>query len=375
MPIGLSPRAVCCWYTPAGTHVDPLLDLLTHPEAATFLRAIRAAPDDDTTRLVFADWLDEHGEPNWAQWIRTQCLAPSSDDEARQWAERWNDTFQRCFGALHAPQSTPTPGEMGVCRGFLEVAVCELSQWVPSGAALVRHPMAVVRGVRFTDSRPEHRDGTFNWYATDGNFPYGEYLPRELWDVLATDGSGTELPIDADVPVEALAYPTENAALHDLAHWGLRYAWHFAPDHATPPDAPADSAHGFHQLLDANPAEHGLRLTFAQWLAARWDPRAEGFRALALARRAPTRRGGQWVWDWNRFPAWERQLRLPARDPDDLDASGMTRHCLPQQWFDELSTNAFGSRREAEWAAVRAWFVMDRSTRTAVLTAAGHTHS
>ncbi|MBP3958733.1 TIGR02996 domain-containing protein [Gemmata sp. G18] len=29
----------------------------------TFLRAIRASPDDDTVRLVFADWLDEHDDP------------------------------------------------------------------------------------------------------------------------------------------------------------------------------------------------------------------------------------------------------------------------------------------------------------------------
>jgi len=27
-----------------------------------FLRAIREPPDDDTHRLVYADWLDEHGD-------------------------------------------------------------------------------------------------------------------------------------------------------------------------------------------------------------------------------------------------------------------------------------------------------------------------
>src|SRR5262245_57047624 len=38
-----------------------------------FLRAIAAAPDDDTHRLVYADWLDEHGEPERAEFIRLQC--------------------------------------------------------------------------------------------------------------------------------------------------------------------------------------------------------------------------------------------------------------------------------------------------------------
>ena len=28
-----------------------------------FLQAIREAPEDDTPRLVYSDWLDEHGDP------------------------------------------------------------------------------------------------------------------------------------------------------------------------------------------------------------------------------------------------------------------------------------------------------------------------
>lgn len=41
----------------------------------TFLRAICADPDDDTPRLVFADWLDEQGgvrNEQWAELIRVQ---------------------------------------------------------------------------------------------------------------------------------------------------------------------------------------------------------------------------------------------------------------------------------------------------------------
>jgi uncharacterized protein (TIGR02996 family) len=43
------------------------------PDAAPFLAAIRAAPDDDAPRLIYADWLDEHGEPERAEFIRVQC--------------------------------------------------------------------------------------------------------------------------------------------------------------------------------------------------------------------------------------------------------------------------------------------------------------
>ena len=42
-----------------------------------FLAHIIANPDDDTPRLVYADWLDEHGQPERAEFIRLQIeLAP-----------------------------------------------------------------------------------------------------------------------------------------------------------------------------------------------------------------------------------------------------------------------------------------------------------
>jgi uncharacterized protein (TIGR02996 family) len=36
-------------------------------------RAISDAPDDDAPRLVYADWLEEHGDPDRAEFIRVQC--------------------------------------------------------------------------------------------------------------------------------------------------------------------------------------------------------------------------------------------------------------------------------------------------------------
>jgi uncharacterized protein (TIGR02996 family) len=37
------------------------------------LAAIRQNPDDDTPRLVYADWLQEHDQPERAEFIRLQC--------------------------------------------------------------------------------------------------------------------------------------------------------------------------------------------------------------------------------------------------------------------------------------------------------------
>src|SRR5262245_31927201 len=38
-----------------------------------FLCAIVAAPEDDAPRLVYADWLDDHGQAERAELIRVQC--------------------------------------------------------------------------------------------------------------------------------------------------------------------------------------------------------------------------------------------------------------------------------------------------------------
>lgn len=49
---------------------------LAHPEWLALVAAMRFAPEDDTPRLVGADWLTETGKPEldaWAQFIRVQC--------------------------------------------------------------------------------------------------------------------------------------------------------------------------------------------------------------------------------------------------------------------------------------------------------------
>ena len=51
---------------PLRAHLDPgggsSGRSIMHPEQAAFLRAITDDPDDDTVRLIYADWLEEHGD-------------------------------------------------------------------------------------------------------------------------------------------------------------------------------------------------------------------------------------------------------------------------------------------------------------------------
>lgn len=61
-----------------------------NPERRAFLDAIDAAPGDVTTRLVFADWLNESNEPAFAEALRLAAKrkwepikSPYQNDEAR----------------------------------------------------------------------------------------------------------------------------------------------------------------------------------------------------------------------------------------------------------------------------------------------------
>jgi len=45
-------------------------------EREALIRSIIDQPDDDTSRLVFADWLDEHSESSQAMYIRRAIMEP-----------------------------------------------------------------------------------------------------------------------------------------------------------------------------------------------------------------------------------------------------------------------------------------------------------
>src|SRR4051812_18836685 len=55
---------------------------MSHEEEA-FLSAIEADPADDTTRLVYADWLEEHGDGLRAEYIRLR-LAVRAGERGRK---------------------------------------------------------------------------------------------------------------------------------------------------------------------------------------------------------------------------------------------------------------------------------------------------
>src|SRR5262245_13845876 len=95
----------------------------------SFLAAILDAPDDDAPRLVYADWLDEHGDGARAEFIRLDIRLGRmlSDDPARsglrrQIAELRQPHFQQWVDRL--PQFPGVHWE-AFTRGFVSVVKFE----------------------------------------------------------------------------------------------------------------------------------------------------------------------------------------------------------------------------------------------------------
>src|SRR4051794_10732182 len=116
--------------------------------ADAFLSAIADEPHDDTHRLVFADWLDDHGDADRAEFIRLQCRLEGLGefDVARDDLE----VRERELLALHA---RAWAGEMpaGVTgwrfrRGFVDEVTLAPATFVQEWAWLfLLHPLTAVQ--------------------------------------------------------------------------------------------------------------------------------------------------------------------------------------------------------------------------------------
>jgi uncharacterized protein (TIGR02996 family) len=102
-------------------------------------RAIVARPEDDTPRLVYADWLEENGHEEEAEFIRLDCRLEASTPDLPEYAELMERRDElRLWLLTHAPKklkkkfagSLLEVGSnwwMDTCRGFPRYLACENS--------------------------------------------------------------------------------------------------------------------------------------------------------------------------------------------------------------------------------------------------------
>src|SRR5262245_26840333 len=93
-------------------------------QGQAFLEAIREAPEDDTHRLVYADWLDDHGNEARAKFIRLQCqlaALPSKDARRHDLAKRERELLAAHRNAWLGPLAKELPFDRCTFRrGFPE---------------------------------------------------------------------------------------------------------------------------------------------------------------------------------------------------------------------------------------------------------------
>lgn len=100
-------------------------------EREAFLSAIFDEPDNDLPRLVFADWLEERGDPVWAELIRVQCEIGRLDrhlhenDSHREVLEQRQHDLLNQIPRFRTQPGRETPAVLPQ-RGFVR---CEKIEW------------------------------------------------------------------------------------------------------------------------------------------------------------------------------------------------------------------------------------------------------
>jgi uncharacterized protein (TIGR02996 family) len=174
---------------------------MKHPDWPAFLAAICAEPDEDTPRLVAADFLEENGEPARAAFIRIQIALANLEtlelsrspeaDELREQTQIEVDELRKkeraflgplsdyplLWGAEECPElvrmapsgrsrtslglpSVEGAGRLHWHRGFVERVDCPAVEWLRHGVAVRRrNPVReVVLQTCYSPTRNE-------WYA------------------------------------------------------------------------------------------------------------------------------------------------------------------------------------------------------------------
>lgn len=202
------------------------------------LAAVIREPLDDTPRLVFADWLDEHGEPEQAEFIRLQIeltkphprglkapqpnLIGARTREFHRWGKRsgWgkrqeslrrreqelldgNPTWGRPLAVIFHPDN-PLPyveyGHSGCVnlergdkilwswsRGFpSRVTLPDLAAWERRGAEIVRAaPVVEIVVADITPDEFASHPGAWRFFLDDFEGDGGEEQGEKLFDAIA----------------------------------------------------------------------------------------------------------------------------------------------------------------------------------------------
>ncbi|VTU00191.1 Repeat-companion domain TIGR02996 OS=Singulisphaera acidiphila (strain ATCC BAA-1392 / DSM 18658 / VKM B-2454 / MOB10) GN=Sinac_4455 PE=4 SV=1 [Gemmataceae bacterium] len=114
------------------------------------LAAIIAAPDDDTPRLVYADWLDENGQPERAEFIRVQIEVSRGETTKKRSPQqsilltRFRELFST-HGSTWKGSLDGSSADVIFRRGFVEELEIKPERLLDLGAQqLEKHPIRLL---------------------------------------------------------------------------------------------------------------------------------------------------------------------------------------------------------------------------------------
>jgi len=234
-----------------------------HPEFRRLVRAVIDEPDADIHRLICADWLEEYGDPDRAEFIRLQIAmwnecrdcncgrrggghtrtggqhhnGPCAADRMRvEVGGKWVSANARMRGLFR--DSGPKwwddlPGEyrateiasdlrvlsadgwkFTIERGFVSSVVAYLKQWEVAGRRLAGSQPVARAGIgNMLPACREYGGGCDRWiwlrripHHTPGSMPATEwrhYLPLWLWDVMCPGSRSEDRFVEFDTPEQA----------------------------------------------------------------------------------------------------------------------------------------------------------------------------
>ncbi len=165
-----------------------------------FLRDIIANPQDDGVRLIYADWLEEQGETDRAEFIRVQIEQSILPDKC----PLGEDIPDRCFLFPMEPCNTcelrtrlfrkeqklregikdiPAENYFGKWtfrRGFIDEIRCDQQMWIDQGPIIVQnHPIQTLEVNNITSYLFPREPGFPSWTCKHNSF-----LPKELFMML-----------------------------------------------------------------------------------------------------------------------------------------------------------------------------------------------
>jgi uncharacterized protein (TIGR02996 family) len=211
-----------------------------------FLETILATPDDDAPRLVFSDWLEDHGDLARAEFIRAQCELATLSPRERGYRElAWR--IEMLLGENRTRWIAELPGLDGVEwldfeRGFVSTVR------VPEVKVLYRHDKAIAQAApvfrieltKLDESKNPRPEGAAPWVRILRMTGRGD-LRTDEHDTILAGITGIEL--------------TQMHEYHD-SRWLTR--------HASLPDLQTIRLQGSHtagQAIASWAIDHGIELT------------------------------------------------------------------------------------------------------------------